>query len=283
MRGLRQAALLVRPTVRSLSWAPLAAAGALAFGLLGLTDQGLTELRLAAIGICVGVAFILDDAAAATVASAPTPLLVRRALRVGLATAPLAALWALLSWLAGGAASWAMSLELAAMLALTLAAAAVATRLRGAGRGGAAAGPALLVLLSAAYLLLPSRWGPLPRRPTGSALDGGTSTLGPDPARRRARRPLGRAATPPGALWALGSFAGASLEWPRAIPEAATEQSENSHRPPRRRCPAALPIHEERTPGRMTDHPNADRAPERTQIVVMSFPEGEIPGMRTRL
>ncbi len=192
MRGLRQAALLVRPTVRSLSWAPLAAAGALAFGLLGLTDQGLTELRLAAIGICVGAAFILDDAAAATVASAPTPLLVRRALRVGLASAPLAALWALLSWLAGGAASWAVSLELAAMLALTLAAAAVATRLRGAGRGGAAAGPALLVLLSAAYLLLPSRWGPLPRRPTGSALDGGTSTLGPDPARRRARHPLGR-------------------------------------------------------------------------------------------
>ncbi len=165
MRGLRQAALLVRPTVRSLSWAPLAAAGALAFGLLGLTDQGLTELRLAAIGICVGAAFILDDAAAATVASAPTPLLVRRALRVGLATAPLAALWALLSWLAGGAASWAVSLELAAMLALTLAAAAVATRLRGAGRGGVAAGPALLVLLSAAYLLLPSRWGLFPGGP----------------------------------------------------------------------------------------------------------------------
>ena len=165
MRGLRQAALLVRPTVRSLSWAPLAAAGALAFGLLGLTDQGLTELRLAAIGICVGAAFILDDAAAATVASAPTPLLVRRALRVGLATAPLAALWALLSWLAGGAASWAVSLELAAMLALTLAAAALATRLRGDGRGGVAAGPALLVLLAAAYLLLPSRWGLFPGGP----------------------------------------------------------------------------------------------------------------------
>ena len=84
---------------------------------------------------------------------------------------------------------------------------------------------------------------------------------------------LWAAATPPGALWALGSFTGASLESPRAIPQAATEQSENSHRPPRRRCPAALPIHEERNPGRMTDHPNSDRAPERTQIVVMSFRE----------
>lgn len=165
MSGLRQAALLARPTLRSTSWVPLAAGGALALGLLALTDQGLMELRLAAIGICVGAAFILDDAAAATVASAPTPLLVRRAMRVGLALAPLAALWAILSWFADSAASWAVSLELAAMLALTLAAASLAARIRGDGRGGVAAGPALLGLLAAAYLLLPSRWGLFPGGP----------------------------------------------------------------------------------------------------------------------
>jgi len=163
--GLRQAALLARPTLRSASWAPLAAGGALALVLLALTDRGVTQLRLAAIVLCVGAAFVLDDAAAATVASAPTPLLVRRAVRVALAVAPLGALWALLSVIADGVASWAVSLELAAMLALTLAAAALAARIRGDGRGGVAAGPSLLALLAAAYLLLPSRWGLFPGGP----------------------------------------------------------------------------------------------------------------------
>lgn len=165
MRGLRQAALLVRPTVHSLSWAPLAGGSAVALAFLALTDQGVTEFRLAAIGICVGAAFILDDAAATTVASAPTSLLVRRALRVALAVVPLAAVWALLSSFADGVAWWAVSLELAAMLALTLAAAALAGRIRGDGRGGVAAGPALLAFLAAAYLLLPSRWGLFPASP----------------------------------------------------------------------------------------------------------------------
>ena len=119
---------------------------------------------------------------------------------------------------------------------------------------------------------LGSREGPPRGPPRGSALDGGTSTLGLI-LLAGVLGVLWAAATPPGALWALGSFTGASLESLRAIPQAATEQSENSHRPPRRRCPAALPIHEERNPGRMTDHPNSDRAPERTQIVVMSFRE----------
>ena len=164
MIGIRQAALLARPTARTLSWAPLAGGSALALALVALTDPSVTELRVVAVAICVGAAFILDDAAAVTVASAPTPLLVRRALRVGLALAPLAALWALLSWLAGGVASSAVSLELAA-LAVTLAGAAIAARIRADGRGGVAAGPALLTLLAAAFLLLPSRWGLFPAGP----------------------------------------------------------------------------------------------------------------------
>lgn len=164
MSGLRHAALLVRPTVRSASWAPLAGAGALALAILALGDPGVGRLRLAAIALCVGAAFVLDDAAAATVASAPTPLWARRSLRVALALVPLAALWALVWWLADGA-SWALSLELGAMLALTLAAAALAAQIRGDGRGGVAAGPALLALLAAAYLLLPARFGFFPADP----------------------------------------------------------------------------------------------------------------------
>ena len=164
MNGLRHAALLVRPTVHSASWAPLAGAGALALAILALGDPGIGRLRLAAIALCVGAAFSLDDAAAATVASAPTPLWARRALRLALALVPLAALWTLVWWLADGA-SGALSLELGAMLALTLAAAALAVPLHGDGRGGVAAGPALLALLAAAYLLLPARLGLFPGGP----------------------------------------------------------------------------------------------------------------------
>ena len=51
------------------------------------------------------------------------------------------------------------------MLAVTLAAAAIAARIRGDGRGGVAAGPALLTLLAAAFLLLPPRWGLFPMGP----------------------------------------------------------------------------------------------------------------------
>lgn len=165
MIGIRQAALLARPTARSIPWAPLAGGGALAVALVVLTDQGLTELRFAAIGLCVGAAFVLEDAAAATVASAPTPLLARSALRIGLALLPLVAFWLVLSWLAGDVAASALSLELAAMLSVTLAVAAIAARVRGDGRGGVAAGPALLTLLAAAFLLLPSRWGLFPAGP----------------------------------------------------------------------------------------------------------------------
>ena len=165
MSGLRQAALLVRPTLRSISWAPLAAGGALALALVVLTDPGLGQARIAAIAICVGAAFVLDDPAAATVASAPTSSLARRAVRVGLALVPLAALWGLVRWLADGADPWAVSLELGAMLVLTLAAAALSARIRGDGHGGVAAAPALLTLLAAAYLLLPARWGLFPEGP----------------------------------------------------------------------------------------------------------------------
>ncbi len=144
--------------------APLAGAGALVLAILVLSDPSLGRLRLAAITLSVGAAFVLDDAAAATIASAPTPLWARRALRLGLVLVPLALLWALVWWLADGA-SWAVSLELGAMLALTMAAAALAAQIRGDGRGGVAAGPALLALLSAAYLLLPARFGLFPAGP----------------------------------------------------------------------------------------------------------------------
>ena len=150
MIRLRQSALLIRPLVRTIRWLPLPVAALLGVGLLTFGEQGLGDLRLAMIALCIGAAFVLDDVAAPTVESSPPPLLFRRTLRLALVLPLAAALWGLLLWDANGSpAVGALTLELAGMLALTLAAAALVN--------GAAAGPVLLVLLGAARLL-PDRW-----------------------------------------------------------------------------------------------------------------------------
>lgn len=91
---------------------------------------------LGALALCSGAAFLLDDAAAATVGATPSSLARRRILRVALALPLLCAVWAGTLWYATAASSarfgpdarGALSLQLAAMLALTLAASAIALR-----------------------------------------------------------------------------------------------------------------------------------------------------------
>ena len=150
MIRLRQSALLIRPLARTVRWLPLPAAALVGVGLLTFGEQGLHDLRTAMIALCIGAAFVLDDPAASTVESSPPPLLFRATLRIALVLPLVAVLWGLLLWDANGSpAVGASTLELAGMLAVTLAAAALLN--------GAAAGPVLLVLLGAARLL-PDRW-----------------------------------------------------------------------------------------------------------------------------
>jgi hypothetical protein len=61
-------------------------------------------------------------------------------------------------WNADEPVMTALTLELVTMLAITLAAAAVATPHIPDGRGGIAAAPTLLITLTAALLLLPATW-----------------------------------------------------------------------------------------------------------------------------
>ena len=149
MIRLRQSALLIRPLARTVRWLPLPAAALVGVGLLTFGEQGLHDLRTAMIALCIGAAFVLDDPAADTVESSPPPLLFRATLRIALILPLVAVLWGLLLWDAHRPTVGASTLELAGMLALTLAAAALLN--------GAAAGPVLLVLLGAARLL-PDRW-----------------------------------------------------------------------------------------------------------------------------
>lgn len=154
-----QARLLAGPTVRLASWRALPAAGALAVAMVYFfSAPTVIELRLAAIMLCLGAAFVLDDPAAQTLAASPTSLLVRRLLRTTLLLALLAVLWMIVLWSAGEHVMSALTLELVTMLVVTLAAATVAIPRIPDGRGGVAAAPTLLIILSAALLLLPGAW-----------------------------------------------------------------------------------------------------------------------------
>jgi hypothetical protein len=166
----KQAFLLVRPTARTIRWAALlgGAAGAqlILWTAKGELSKGgeihLLPIRIAAVVLCLGAAFILDDDAGATVEPAVASLIVRRGVRLAL-TVPLvwaawgAALRTAASLAASGARTapaaprsvpvFGLTVEAAALLAVTLAAGAVATRALGHGRGGIAAGPTLLAFV----------------------------------------------------------------------------------------------------------------------------------------
>jgi fluoroquinolone transport system permease protein len=175
-RGLqaRVAAALVRPILRAIPWWPLSAAGAVALGIAlvpGLTPAPDVEalalaVRLAAAAGALGAAFLLEDPAERTVATAPSPLLLRRVLRVALILPAGAAWWiavlALVRTQVGGAA-WAglpvggLSLEAAGLFAVALALAAAGARGAPAELRGPLAACGLLLLLAVAAQRLPPR------------------------------------------------------------------------------------------------------------------------------
>jgi hypothetical protein len=176
----RQALLLARPTARTIRWVALLG-GVFAAQLAVWTAKGhlsegegipLLPLRLAAVLLCLGAAFILDDDAGATVEPAVASLLLRRGLRLMLTLPVVGTAWAAALWsvsrfgssgqgagrIATGSLPVAgLTLEAGALLAVTLAAASVGTRSMGHGKGGVAAGPTLLSFVMAA-LSIASYW-----------------------------------------------------------------------------------------------------------------------------
>lgn len=158
MTRLRQAGLLVGPSLRTVAWPALVPAALLGLAILQLDGDRVVLLRLAAVALCVAAAFALDDPAAETTAAAPAPLLFRRALRLALVLPLVGVAWALLLGAGGPVPEGGLTLELAAMLAFALAASAWAAAYVADGRGGLAAAPVLLVALAAAAIALPERW-----------------------------------------------------------------------------------------------------------------------------
>lgn len=151
-----------------MSVAPLVIAGALAAGYVVLEARGayidyrLLVLRVAALLICLGAAFALDDPTEDTLAHVPTPLLLRRLLRVVLVVPP-----ALFSWfvciklvgpepkLMGGPIPMDdITLEATAVFLITMAAASLGAIVASDRLGGIVAAPILFVL-AAVVLFLP--------------------------------------------------------------------------------------------------------------------------------
>ena len=201
------------PVTRAMSWGPLAGGGVTALAVvvwLRTRDAGaaglIGGLRIGAVLLAAGAAFALDDPAATTLASSPTPLSARRSLRLALALGACSAGWAAMLAIAGGPthpAAAGLSVEAAGMLALALAAASVAAPWIPNGLGGLAGGPTLVSFLLAAMIVQQHwpQWGllELPGTPAWEAAQvrwlvvacaGGTlvALAGLDPAGRPAIR-----------------------------------------------------------------------------------------------
>ncbi|MET1058534.1 MAG: hypothetical protein ABWX84_02990 [Nocardioides sp.] len=120
---LRQAAY---PTTRAITWAPLVAVGGLLLALgtvLRLLDGPPGPvLVLGAAAMAAALVFSLRDPAAPLLAAVPTPLIVRRVLRLALVGAVALPLWGLVATMLPGD-----GLALAPGLALTATGVAVAT------------------------------------------------------------------------------------------------------------------------------------------------------------
>jgi hypothetical protein len=160
-------ALLV-PTARAVGWAAPLAGFTLSLGLLALAVRpGLALpagrlvlwLRITMTVGALGCAFLLDDPSEPTTEGVAGSLLLRRSLRVALLLPATAAWWIGVIWRVRAVHPGlplpiaALTLEAAALLAVTVALAAAGSRLAPERRGGVVAAPALLALASAAFLL----------------------------------------------------------------------------------------------------------------------------------
>jgi hypothetical protein len=183
-RQLRLVPPLLVPTARAIGWGPPLAAFTVSLGLLALAvrpglalpaGQLMLWLRIAMIVAALGWAFLLDDPSEPTTEGVAGSLLLRRALRMALLLPATAAWWVAVVWRVRAVHPGmplpvaALTLEAAALLAVTVALAAAGSRLAPERRGGVVAAPALLALASAAGLL-PARVA-LYVQPEGGAWD----------------------------------------------------------------------------------------------------------------
>lgn len=156
---------LAAPTASTVAWWQPALGGAAAFALLDLVgrrsvgadvEQLIVGLRFAMLAVALSAAFVLDDPTEGTVCAVPLPLALRRCLRIAVILPLLAGVWIGLVAYANADPQLVeplpvaeLTLELAALLAVVLAVAALSS--------GVAAGPVLLLVVVLAAFVVPPR------------------------------------------------------------------------------------------------------------------------------
>jgi fluoroquinolone transport system permease protein len=158
------ARLLLRPLAKALNWYAILWSLVLALLIVWWLGQVTTDvvlsLRLGALCLAAGMAFVLDDPTEESTSMTPVSLLIRRLVRISLTLPVAAAAWLLLGRVANGSPAattevpaWPFMLELLAFSAVALAGAAIGSRHLGDRLGGTAgAGAPLLVAAAAAFL-----------------------------------------------------------------------------------------------------------------------------------
>lgn len=165
---LRQLPPLLDPLRHAVRWQPSLGAAALAALLVGWKADDLDRagtalmvLRGVAALLALGAGFLLDDAAASTLAASPTALLYRRSHRMALGLTCVGLPWAfaLLAVRSRGTdlPLMGLTIELAAMVLLTLATCAVITHRADVPEPGVLVAPLIAGFLLAAFRM-PERW-----------------------------------------------------------------------------------------------------------------------------
>jgi hypothetical protein len=164
---VRQIVPLFVPTTRATPFLPVLIGGALAVGYVvmetGQTYIGyrILVLRIAALLICFGAAFAFDDPAEDALASVPTPLILRRMLRIALVLPFAAGWWFLCLFIAGDVPpeqggpmpAGDLTLEAGTLLMIAFIAAAFGSLFTSDRLGGVVAAPILIVFVVVGMVL----------------------------------------------------------------------------------------------------------------------------------
>lgn len=168
---MRQAFQLLQPTARAMSWHPPLWAGALGLAYVAKEAPGayighrILVLRVAVLLLCMGTAFVLDDPTEETIGHVPTPLVMRRTLRVVLVLPLVSTMWFVMSRVAGTVPAREggpmpigdLTIEAATLLAIALTSACVGAKLTADRLGGIVAAPAVFALIGIAMFLPPDQ------------------------------------------------------------------------------------------------------------------------------
>jgi hypothetical protein len=177
----RQWTALVRPSIRVVTWQPMARAQLAGIVFMSFANKPSADQRLSIAGAAVAAtsAFVLDDPATSTLDAAPTSLPRRRIQRATFAGVTIAMWWIMAATITSVRSSTDLSvtsrtLELGTLVAIALAGSAAASAVGDRTTGGIA-GAVFVGVWFALSLLPPSRWLPFLAHP--DAAGGRTQSL----------------------------------------------------------------------------------------------------------